>query len=223
MRTMLQLLLGLLLTIGVSTGAQATSFSLQFAGPGADCATDGVAAATDCNDGDITDADGDLHFDIGGVVELIVTAYAEVFGEVGEAIQDYPALGGLAVNGPFPGGTDQVDFGQGLLFGLSDGSDFAPTVLFTDNHQAIDPDALIGVVAFADGIAAKVVGATAGEIAGGLFEGETGFDEWLFVNIDKEGPTWYIASMSSTPEPGTAVLLGLGMTGLAARRRKALT
>lgn len=224
MRPMLQLLFGVFLTLGLSTSAHAVGFDLTFANPGADCANE-ATLATDCMNGiDVVDPT-QLTFDLNGGVQLIVngveniTSLAPLLATRAETIQDFPDLGGLAVNV----GTDQVEQAQGLLFRQSDWSAFLPYVSFTDDHAAIDPDAIIGVAGYIFGTLETTQFLTASALESGALLGENpDINRWLFYNRSADGPTWYVSSMSTIPEPGTAALLGFGLTGLAARRRKTL-
>lgn len=220
MRTVLHSLLGVLLAIGVSGAAQAATFDLQFAAPGADCATD---QAVDCNSADIIEEDGDLHFDIGGGVELIVNAYdaivfdlgGEAFeGALGVAIQDYPQMGGLAVLSD----TDQVEAGEALFFSLSSGETFnAGGITFFDNHGLPNPETMVQVYGLFEDGGWDTATFSIGDLEGGALTGIQAL-AWVFQGVEGE-ETWYIGSMSSVPEPGTAMLLGLGLMTLASRRK----
>ncbi len=225
MRTLLQLMLSLALTLGVSANAHAVGFDLTFANPGADCAIQ-ATMPSDCMNGIDVVNPGFLSWDLGGGDRLFVNAIVDFGGDVtdptawtrGTAIQDFPELGGVAVLST----TDQVEFGEGLLFRISPNTPFEPIVTFTDNHAMIDPDAVISVAAFAGNNFIGGDDFTVAELEGGALLGIGGVDGWLFFNRNLDGPTWYVASMSTIPEPGTAMLLGLGLAGLAARRRETL-
>lgn len=215
--------LGLFAVLAVSGSAQATVFQFyNDDGNNVNCAVgfdncvlgDAIAPSLDFSE---------------GAVSFTVTQSGAL-----EVEQDtVPLYGGLGANGTSD--NDNVDNGEALTFTSSSGSLFLMTVsMFDENHglnnelfsapngDASDDDLAI----FVDGDLLGTFDAQSMIDLASMFDASdlTG-NVFTFEAIGDEG--FYIAALdlvgSGVPEPGTALLIGLGVAGLASRRRTQLS
>lgn len=226
--------------------AHAVPFDLNFANPGPDCPT----IQPVCSNVDVLPAGAPdlgvipptgfpfLSYNVGGNTvtaaawiafdgDFIGPGDGGVF-EFGQMIQDIDNPGGgLAVN---DGPSDNIDAGESVAFFANGGtSSFVVSDILLGNHPGADlnPDTLFelwwtdNVDVFAPWQSMLVAIGDAGSEAAAL---GTIFGI-AFESINDDDGTFYLSAAAGeitdvVPEPTTALLLGLGLAGLAARRRE---
>lgn len=216
--------LGLFAVLAVSGSAQATIFQFyNDVGNNVDCAVGFDCIGTDA----IAES---LDFSKDGVSFTVTQT-----GALDVEQDTVPLYGGLGANGNSP--NDNVDGDESLIFTSTSGPLFLMTVsmfdenhgltneLFTDDgagHGSADDDLEI----FVDGVSLGTFdAATMIDLASMFSQDQLTGDIFTFQALNGEG--FYIAGLdlvgSGVPEPGTALLIGLGIAGLASRRRTQLS
>ncbi len=196
MKTLAHIAAALVLSWGFA--AQSQAFSFLFANPGGVCPTN-VVGCTDGANVDLTSNNSQnpnvFVYQDGGVTLTVAS------GDQGILIQDrVPDEGGLGVLA----NEDNVETGESVVLAFDKRVRIA--LAFTD-HGA-------------------VMGDYGYQIDGGMtvvdqLEAPDMLEGMSFVILARDVP-FYIAAIEGevVPEPGTAMLLGLGLTGLAASKRR---
>ena len=209
--------------------AHAVSFQFYVTSPlassGHVCPEDEGGMVSDCPNDDVDSAtfgnmDGRLTFAIDGlsVVAEETGSDARLFGDFNPT--DRGGLGTAEGDGPAIG--NPVDDGQAISFLFSEKVELFSATHFNDSDSKMFDDGGVDYLLIVDGGDPIEVAINSNGIEG--FAGVSGMlFEFRSLAQGAGGEGFYVSALDvrpAIPEPGTALLLGLGFVGLGAARRR---